>query len=69
MHLKVFVERLIRYLFPEFDNHFSPNELQNLIDSEGSLGSLHALVRDHLKHAFTVFHHFNLYESGNFENK
>lgn len=47
-------------LFSEFDYHFSPDELKNLINPKRSFGPLESLKSNDFIHCVPIFHHFDL---------
>jgi hypothetical protein len=58
--LIVLAHVFVRDLFSKFDYHFSPNKLENLINSERSFGSFKPLKADDLVDGISIFHHFDL---------
>lgn len=62
MLFDVFIQGFVRYfvLLVHLDDELTTDEFQDLVDSERSPGSVHALRRNDLVDDLSVFHHFNL---------
>ena len=56
----VLIKLFIWNLFSKFNDHFSSDELQNLVDSERSFSPFHSLNWYDFVDLFPVFHHFNV---------
>ena len=60
MTLHLLVHLLVRYLFPEFDEHFPSDQLEYLVDPQRPLAPVHPLYGYDLVRAIFILHHLDV---------